>query len=98
VKQPCLARYFLSVATTGPHQTPVGRRQIPDGADGSWGRTSIPTMSGQTLSGEQIPDFGVAGWLDGFIQDMSPLGPAVSDAAEPNLKRKSEIEAGDLPR
>jgi basic membrane protein A len=51
-------------------------------------------MVAKTLAGEPIPNFVRGGLADGFIK-MSPLGPAVSDAARAQFEAtKAEIEAG----
>ncbi|NDV00014.1 BMP family ABC transporter substrate-binding protein [Pseudoroseicyclus tamaricis] len=64
------------------------------GAEWNWA-TVYTDMVAKTLAGEPIPNFVRGGLAEGFIK-MSPLGPAVTDAARAQFEAvQAEIMAGD---
>jgi basic membrane protein A len=74
-------------------QTPIAGDKYLTGAEWNWANV-YTDMVAKTLAGEPIPNFVRGGLADGFIK-MSPLGPAVSDAARAQFEAtKAEIEAG----
>ena len=74
-------------------QTPLAGDMYLTGAEWNW--ASIYTdMVSKTMAGTPIDNFVRGGLADGFIK-MSPLGPAVSDAARAQFEAtKAEIIAG----
>ncbi|MEM7566907.1 MAG: BMP family ABC transporter substrate-binding protein [Pseudomonadota bacterium] len=77
-------------------QSPLAPEQYLTGAEWNW--PQVYTGMVETMqSGGTIDNFVRGGLADGFIK-MSPLGPAVSDAARNQFEAtKAEIEAGDFP-
>ncbi|WP_376873472.1 BMP family ABC transporter substrate-binding protein [Albirhodobacter sp. R86504] len=74
-------------------QTPIAGDKYLTGAEWNWANV-YTDMVAKTIAGEPIPNFVRGGLADGFIK-MSPLGPAVSDAARAQFEAvKAEIIAG----
>ena len=61
------------------NQAPLAPEKYLTGAEWNWGKV-YTDMVNATLKGETIPNFVRGGLAEGFIK-MSPLGPAVTEAA-----------------
>ncbi|MBW8639842.1 BMP family ABC transporter substrate-binding protein [Hoeflea sp. WL0058] len=76
------------------NQQPLAGDKYLTGAEWAWGNV-YTDMINKTLAGEKIDNFVRGGLAEGFIK-MSPLGPAVSDAARNQFEAtKAEILKGD---
>ncbi len=75
------------------NQSPLAPEQYLTGAEWNWAAI-YEEMVGTTLAGGTIPNFVRGGLAESFIK-MSPLGPAVSDAARNQFEAtKAEIMKG----
>lgn len=75
------------------NQSPLAPEQYLTGAEWNWAQV-YTNMVENMKSGGTIDNFVRGGLAEGFIK-MSPLGPAVSDAARAQFEAtKAEIEAG----
>lgn len=61
------------------NQSPLAPEKYLTGAEWAWGNV-YKTYIGALMKGEALPNFTRGGLADGFVK-MSPLGPAVSEAA-----------------
>ncbi len=77
-------------------QSPLAPELYLTGAEWNW--PSVYTGMVETaMAGGTIDNFVRGGLAEGFVK-MSPLGPAVSDAARQQFEEtKATIEAGDFP-
>lgn len=75
------------------NQSPLSPEKYLTGAEWNWGKV-YTDMIKTAMSGGTIPNFVRGGLADGFIK-MSPLGPAVSEAARSQFEgTKAEIMKG----
>jgi basic membrane protein A and related proteins len=61
------------------NQSPLAPEKYLTGAEWAWGNV-YKMFAEKLLAGEELPNFTRGGLADGFVK-MSPLGPAVSEAA-----------------
>lgn len=75
------------------NQAPLAPEKYLTGAEWNWGKV-YTDMVNATLKGETIPNFVRGGLAEGFIK-MSPLGPAVTEAARKQFEdTKAKILKG----